>query len=276
MTTTPTEADVALAEVQAYCGWHIAPSKTEDVQLDGTSSTVLRLPTLHLTELNSLTIDDQLVDVDDISAVEWSVSGWLRRQAGFGVRLRGVVVNITHGYDDDAARRAGCARSHHEARRRDEQRVSSALAGRRCAVRRGRRRAAQRAADRRVERCSARSVQAPAEAVMTLSLGPHTIDIVRPAERSSDYGTRPELDWTNATTTTVSGCNVQPVAAAEFTQDRDSTMTRWVAWLPAEADVHATDRIVWTGETYDVDGDVERWDFGALSHQVINLRRSEG
>lgn len=101
MTTTPTDADVALATVVAYCGWHIAPSITEDVLLDGTLATVLRLPTLHLTALNSLVIcETTIVDVDDHAQVEWSQAGYLRRRAGFGGQLRGVAANITHGYDD--------------------------------------------------------------------------------------------------------------------------------------------------------------------------------
>jgi hypothetical protein len=99
MTTTTPEADVALATVVAYCGWHIAPSVTEDVVLDGTTSTVLRLPTLHLTSLDTLTISGVVVDVDDPYAVEWSEAGYLRRSGGFGTLLRGVVVGITHGYD---------------------------------------------------------------------------------------------------------------------------------------------------------------------------------
>jgi hypothetical protein len=99
MTTTTPEADVALATVVAYCGWHIAPSVTEDVVLDGTTSTVLRLPTLHLTSLDTLTIGGVVIDVDDPYAVEWSEAGYLRRSGGFGTLLRGVVVGITHGYD---------------------------------------------------------------------------------------------------------------------------------------------------------------------------------
>jgi hypothetical protein len=99
MTTTTPEADVALATVVAYCGWHIAPSVTEDVTLDGTTSTVLRLPTLHLTSLDTLTISGVVVDVDDTTAVQWSEAGYLRCSSGFGALLRGVVVGITHGYD---------------------------------------------------------------------------------------------------------------------------------------------------------------------------------
>jgi hypothetical protein len=99
VTTTPTEEDFAIAEVRGYCGWHIAPEVTEDVTLDGTLSTVLRLPTLKLVELNSLSICEHVIDVTEHSEVEWSAGGWLRRAAGFGGQLRGVVANITHGFE---------------------------------------------------------------------------------------------------------------------------------------------------------------------------------
>lgn len=96
----PTPENEAIAAVQAYCGWIIAPSTIEDVVFDATCSTVLRLPTLYLTALNSLTIDGVTIDVADTTQVEWSQSGYLRRSAGFGTLLRGVAVNMTHGYVD--------------------------------------------------------------------------------------------------------------------------------------------------------------------------------
>lgn len=107
------------------------------------------------------------------------------------------------------------------------------------------------------------------------SLGPHTVTVLRAPLVAGDYGNRTTPDWENPVATEVPGCSVQPAPASEFTVDRDTFLTRWVAYLPASADVRATDRIAWAGDTYDVDGDVLRWEFGALSHQVINLRRSE-
>lgn len=109
---------------------------------------------------------------------------------------------------------------------------------------------------------------------MALTLGSHTIDVSRAAVVASAYGTGLTLDWSAATSTTVVGCNVQPVQAPEFTQDRDSIATRWQVWVPIDADVQATDRVTWNGDVYDVDGEPLRWDFGVLAHQVIYLRRS--
>lgn len=92
------EADArtqAEAEVRAYCGWHISPERTEDLTVDGSHATVQMLPTLWLTALNSLTVDGTPVDVD---SVEWSRAGFLRRDAAWASRLRGISANVTHGY----------------------------------------------------------------------------------------------------------------------------------------------------------------------------------
>lgn len=93
--TSEQAAARALAEVQAYCGWHISPSRTETLSLDGSGATVQPLPTLRMTALVSLSVDDEIVDT---ASVEWSEAGFIRRDAAWTSRLRGVVVEITHGY----------------------------------------------------------------------------------------------------------------------------------------------------------------------------------
>lgn len=93
--TTEQARAQAEAEVRAYCGWHITPSRTEDVVVDGADATVQVLPTLHLTAVNSVSVDGTTVD---LAGVEWSTAGFLRRDAAWTSRLRGVVVNVTHGY----------------------------------------------------------------------------------------------------------------------------------------------------------------------------------
>jgi hypothetical protein len=108
-----------------------------------------------------------------------------------------------------------------------------------------------------------------------MRFGPHTITVLRAAEVAGDYGNRTVADWGNPTETTVEGCSVQPAPSTEFTVDRDTFITRWQVFAPIEADVRPTDRIQWGNAIYEVDGDVLRWEFGALSHLVINLRRSE-
>lgn len=107
-----------------------------------------------------------------------------------------------------------------------------------------------------------------------MKLGPHRIVVVHPGTKQSGYGTNQVLDWSTATRTTVDGCSVQPQAQPEYTDDRDTISTSWVAYVPVDAEIDAIDRIEWTGESYDIDGDVLRWEFGSLSHLVMTLRRS--
>jgi hypothetical protein len=98
-TLAATEADRLLqaeAAVRAYCGWHIAPARTEvELTLDGSGSTVLLLPTLKLTDLLSVTEEEEPVDLTD---VEWTEAGCLRRETPWTCKLRGVIVTIDHGH----------------------------------------------------------------------------------------------------------------------------------------------------------------------------------
>jgi hypothetical protein len=107
-----------------------------------------------------------------------------------------------------------------------------------------------------------------------MTLGPHTITVVRPGAKRADYGTGNQPDWATATRTSVAGCSVQPAQGPAYTIDRDSYQSRWTVWAPVATDVAATDRVEWDGQTYEVDGEVQRWRFGGLAHLVLNLRRS--
>ncbi|SLF39509.1 hypothetical protein [Mycobacteroides abscessus] len=90
----------AIGAVRDYCGWHITPPKEDDeVTIDGSGASELALPTLHLTALTELTEDGAALDV---SAIEWSECGMLRKpgRCYWTDRYRGVKAKITHGYDD--------------------------------------------------------------------------------------------------------------------------------------------------------------------------------
>lgn len=86
----------AEAEIVAYCGWHIAPSRSDELVVDSNGADVLVLPTLRMTALEELSVDDSLIDP---SSVEWSEAGFIRRDAAWPNKLRGVTVRITHGYE---------------------------------------------------------------------------------------------------------------------------------------------------------------------------------
>ncbi len=90
-------AAAADALVRGYCGWHVAPSLTETLTVDGSGGCVQPLPTRYLTAVASVTDDGLAVNLAD-EDVEWSTSGLLWRYAPWTWRPRGVVATITHGY----------------------------------------------------------------------------------------------------------------------------------------------------------------------------------
>ena len=88
----------ASAAIRRYCRWHVAPVITETMTLDGPGGSLLRLPTLHLVEITSLTERGTALDVDDL---EWSHRGMVRRRNGCWTdRFRGIVAVVEHGFDD--------------------------------------------------------------------------------------------------------------------------------------------------------------------------------
>lgn len=91
----------ALAAARGYCGWHVTPSRTETITVDGSGGNLLLLPTLRLTALTAITEDDVELDVD---TVRWSSDGRLRKHHvrchRWTHHYQGVTVTITHGIDD--------------------------------------------------------------------------------------------------------------------------------------------------------------------------------
>lgn len=77
----------------------------------------------------------------------------------------------------------------------------------------------------------------------------------------------PVTDWTTPSTA-VYRAEVQPLSTVEALAAQQRTETRWKAFLDYTADVLATDRIVWDGDTYEVDGEPERWKRRAVGHHL--------
>ncbi len=105
-------------------------------------------------------------------------------------------------------------------------------------------------------------------------LGPHTITRLRATVTGEDANGNPVLTWPT-TGPTVTGCSVQPVQGNEVTVGRETVVTRWQLYAPATADITATDRVIHAGDTYEVDGEVQTWDFVALPHKTATLRLGE-
>ena len=82
----------ALDTVRAYCGWHIAPSRTDTIRLDGPGGTLLHLPSLHVTDIASIVSDGRTV-----TGFDWSQDGMVSG-SGWSSRLGGITATITHGH----------------------------------------------------------------------------------------------------------------------------------------------------------------------------------
>ena len=84
----------ASATVRTYCGWPISET-TETLTVEGTPYPTLALPTMHVTEVATVTVDGVELDA---GSWEWSADGRLRRPQGWGTSLAGVQVELTHGW----------------------------------------------------------------------------------------------------------------------------------------------------------------------------------
>lgn len=93
----------ATADVRRYCHWHVTPSLTEIVTLDGSGSLFQSLPSLNVTAVTSVTEDGVLLDPSAYTwsqaGYEWSQVGQLWRSRPWSGHFRSIVVEMTHGYD---------------------------------------------------------------------------------------------------------------------------------------------------------------------------------
>lgn len=87
----------AVAAAQRYCGWHVTPSRSDTITVDGHGRGLILLPTMHMTELTSLTEDGETVD---LSTVSWAPRGVIVRNRPFSQKLSGITVEFVHGYDE--------------------------------------------------------------------------------------------------------------------------------------------------------------------------------
>jgi hypothetical protein len=108
---------------------------------------------------------------------------------------------------------------------------------------------------------------------VTFTFGDHVVTVLRAPEGSDNpYGNQ-DRDWDAATEIQVTGCSVQPVQGDEVTVGRDTVVSRWRFYAPDGTDILASDRVRFEGDVYEVDGEVQRWDFPPLSHVTALLRR---
>lgn len=116
---------------------------------------------------------------------------------------------------------------------------------------------------------------------MPFSWHTDTITRIRAPLVTSPYGD-PERDWDAATSTPLSGWRIQPMQGSRVnvadTLPRDGLDRRHRAFGPFASDVLTTDRIEWQGETWRIEGDVDRWrsPTGSIAHTELILARMEG
>lgn len=116
---------------------------------------------------------------------------------------------------------------------------------------------------------------------MPFSWHTDTVIRVRAPLVSNDYGDL-ERDWAAATSTPLAGWRVQPMQGSRVnvadSLPREGLDRRQRAFGPYDTDMLTTDRVEWQGETWVVDGDVDRWrsPTGALAHTELVLARMEG
>lgn len=104
-----------------------------------------------------------------------------------------------------------------------------------------------------------------------------TIIRIRPGVKDSRGSQIP--DWANATRAIIPGCSVQPASTTLSQDGRVLAITDGLtAYVPADADVKAGDRIEYAGEIYTITGAPRVWPSasGGLDHIQLNLQRWSG
>lgn len=104
-----------------------------------------------------------------------------------------------------------------------------------------------------------------------------SIKVVRAKKTTTSRGSEVP-DWSDTTTTTVTGCSIQP-ASTSLSQDGRilGIADGWTAYVPEGTDVKAGDRIDFDGESFAINGEPRKWAGPSrTSHIQLNLVRWEG
>jgi len=92
---TPEQAAEML--VRGYCHWHVAPSISETLYVDGNGSRRLQLPSLYVTALSDVAVAGVPVPATEF---QWTGDGLLLAVSGvWPVGYRNVAVTLTHGHE---------------------------------------------------------------------------------------------------------------------------------------------------------------------------------
>lgn len=93
-----------------------------------------------------------------------------------------------------------------------------------------------------------------------------TVTRLRGTAGTGSYGSD-EIDWSSPTELDMS-CEFQPMTTDEEVALQQRTESFWRVFLPAGADVLATDRLRFDGVDYEIDGEPRRWRMNGREHHV--------
>lgn len=99
---TPAMVRAAQAKVRAACGWHVAPSVTEQLIIAGDGGCEQWLPSRHVSAVQSVEVWDGTGWVDMPGwnqATGWDECGVLAADVPFPSGRRSIRVALTHGFD---------------------------------------------------------------------------------------------------------------------------------------------------------------------------------
>lgn len=101
---------------------------------------------------------------------------------------------------------------------------------------------------------------------------------IRPGTRELRGSTIPDWSEDKITKLVIKGCSIQP-AATSLSQDGRvlGISESLTAYLPEGSDVLAGDRILFDGQTYEINGEPKKWTAArSLSNIQLTLTRWEG
>lgn len=103
---------------------------------------------------------------------------------------------------------------------------------------------------------------------------PHVVLLVRGAPLVAGYAGSKTRGWSQAMRTP-SPANMQAESSREELDARDTTVSRYRAYLPAGTVLATEDRVEWNGLTLEVVGEPEDWARGGRGHVKALLERVE-
>lgn len=92
MSSPAPEPTPGLAAVRSWCGWHISPSVTETVKVEGEGGQVILLPSLHVTDMTAIRDESGR----EVTNYKWRENGIVRGAWQWDELYE---FDITHGYD---------------------------------------------------------------------------------------------------------------------------------------------------------------------------------